>query len=515
MEQPEDLYRLATRLPMRTPPITSSGLTHLKQQMDVHFRNSLVTDSGVRAFAAIAAERLEDPDLPAKAEEVISAGDESVQARLAFLSDSISLLNIKIDQPFMEDVFARICLDLNETAATNFGKLIATVRSEPGTKGIVVMVAGTCYNVIWREAWALRRRGFRVFLVCLDTIPDDQIASYSEAFDRIFHGCDNYVALDLVLRHLEPDVFHVQCRMWEYVMGRFVLERKRKARVICEFYDITGIVSTREAYYTNWLPAAVDLELDCERTIIRESDGIVHRFPTELITEHCETYGRVPPQAEIQQYPIAPLLQSRPSTSRGPNEIRCVYIGGIVPRNERHPPALYPNWGAAEAWEVLLRAGISVSIYYTPYGKGDIPGFKFLEDLQERYPHFEVKPSLPTNELAAGIAGYDFGLIINNLDMTNSMCRPELYKGGVGTKFFNYLEAGLPILINSEYKHASSIIQNNGIGLTASSEELQSLPERLRKVDYAQMRNNVSQFITQNLMEHKISSLIDLYGLSD
>ena len=98
MKQPEDLYRLATRLPMRTPPITSSGLTHLKQQMDVHFRNSLVTDSGVRAFAAIAAERLEDPDLPAKAEEVISAGDESVQARLAFLSDSISLLNIKIDQ---------------------------------------------------------------------------------------------------------------------------------------------------------------------------------------------------------------------------------------------------------------------------------------------------------------------------------------------------------------------------------------------------------------------------------
>ena len=122
---------------------------------------------------------------------------------------------------------------------------------------------------------------------------------------------------------------------------------------------------------------------------------------------------------------------------------------------------------------------------------------------------------MPTNELAAGIAGYDFGLIINNLDMTNSMCRPELYKGGVGTKFFNYLEAGLPILINSEYKHASSIIQNNGIGLTVSSEELQSLPERLRKVDYAQMRNNVSQFITQNLMEHKISSLIDLYGLSD
>ncbi|WP_420403449.1 hypothetical protein [Nisaea sp.] len=515
METAEDLYRLVTRLPMRTPPTTSSSLAMTLKYLDAHFRNTLMSDPGIRAFAAIASELLEDNELVAAVEKLPNAPEETRdQARLDFLNENIARLGGTVGQPFMERYFARLYRDVNENAAAAFATVVSAARSVAGTRGTVVMVAGTCYNVIWREAWALKRQGFRTFLVCLEPIADDKIASYSGAFDHVFHGCDNYVTLDIVLRHLDPDVFHVQCRMWEYVMARFVLERKRKAKVICEFYDITGIVSTREAYYTNWSPQAVDLELDCEREIFQKSDGIVHRFPTDLIAEHGKQYGRVPPQAEIQQYPLSHLIQSRPSKSESPDQIRCVYIGNIVPRNDRHPPGFYPNWGSAEAWEPLLQAGIDVSIYYTPHGQANIPGFEFIEYLQERYPRFKIEPTLPPSELAAGIAGYDFGLIVNDLNIENSFCRHELYKGGVGTKLFHYLEAGLPVLINSEYEYASSIIVGNGMGIAVSSKELDTLPQKLREADRAGMRRNVARFVAENQMEQKIHRLVELYELA-
>jgi len=515
METVEGLYRLSTRLPVRTPPTTSFALSMLTQQLDLLFRTSLISDAGLKTFAAMAAEMLADPDLPAAAERVLTLpGDDPAQPRQGFVNDVAARIGGPLDQSFMERFFARLCRDLNEPAAEGFARLVNAAGTRAGGPGSVVMVANTCYNVIWREAWALRRRGFRVFLICLNAIPEDRIASFSEAFDNVFHGCDNYLLLDLILSRLDADIIHVQCRMWEYVMARFVLERKRRARVICEFYDITGIVSKREAYYRHWLPAAVDLELDCERMIFRESDGIVHRFPTDLIAEHAATYGRVPPQIEMQQYPLAPLIQSRAPASQESGRIRCVYIGGVVPRNDRHRPEFYPNWGAPAAWEVLLEAGISVAIYYTPYGQSDMPGFEFLVDMQKRYPHFEIKPTLPANELAAGIADYDFGLIVNDLDMANTLCRPELYKGGVGTKLFHYLEAGLPILINSEYEYATSIIEENGMGLSVSSEALDTLPEKIARADRFAMRENVARFSAANHMDLKISNLIDLYGFA-
>ena len=40
--------------------------------------------------------------------------------------------------------------------------------------------------------------------------------------------------------------FSVQCWMWQYHLGKFVIEKNLKSKVISEFYDVTGMYASSD-----------------------------------------------------------------------------------------------------------------------------------------------------------------------------------------------------------------------------------------------------------------------------
>ena len=92
--------------------------------------------------------------------------------------------------------------------------------------------------------------------------------------------------------------------MWNYSLGKFVLENKGKSKVISEFYDVTGMYSERSKLKSAFWNKIVDLDFFCEKFIFEKSDGIIHRYKQEIFLNYSKKYNRNRNILEFQQYPI-------------------------------------------------------------------------------------------------------------------------------------------------------------------------------------------------------------------
>lgn len=306
------------------------------------------------------------------------------------LRDLFAALGGNIDSAFLKQHFRNLYGSVYGGAIDKFATGVNDPAAIAASKGTVVFVARVCYHVIQREAMFLRAQGYRTGLICLTPLVASTRTLFERSFDHILDDCPTYIILEAVLARISPDVLHIQCTMWEYLMARFVLERNQVAKIVCEFYDVTGMYGSRKALHTNWWPSLVDLDLDCERRIFQRADGIVHRFDLDLFAEYGGRHGVVPPNIEMQQFPIQEFTRYAEPMSNTDGLIRCVYLGSLIPRNDAHPRSLFPLWGMPEAWCALLEQGIVVTVFNSPYRSMDEDGLDIFEAMRDRYPNFSI-----------------------------------------------------------------------------------------------------------------------------
>ena len=95
-------------------------------------------------------------------------------------------------------------------------------------------------------------------------------------------------------------------------------------------------------------------------------------------------------------------------------------------------------------------------------------------------------------ELRQRLAAYEFALMIYDFD--GNIIGKNHFKNIVPTKFYLYLEAGLPILISEEFEEACSLVRENKIGVIIGQSDLPNLDEILNTVDAEALRVNVVAF---------------------
>ncbi len=82
----------------------------------------------------------------------------------------------------------------------------------------------------------------------------------------------------------------------------------------------------------------------------------------------------------------------------------------------------------------------------------------------------------------------------------------------MGTKTFTYLEAGLPIIVNSETKYSDELIKKNKIGISLSSKELNKICNYINRIDYSELKRNVKKFKEKNCLFIKGKKLASFYS---
>ena len=494
----EELYQRMTE--MTTPALPKSLAAFENNKPQIQLRHPLQ----VQAFVDEALSRLPADEARQMREKIASAG----AAMATELEELFKRVQPYFDESFVASTYDRFAASAFDKAFDAFAAVV-NAAAKNNRLGAVVFVARSSFNLIQREALYLKRNGYNVCLISLGPISEALRPAFDQSFDLIIDGIGTYPALGRLLRRLEPSVFHVQCWMHEYFMARFVNENKKSGRLVCEFYDITSIYAARPDLKKLFWDQLVDLDLAMERYIFQRAAGVVHRFPEPVIDELSKFHGGSARHIEMQQF-VCPEYASYQATANN-DKIRLVYIGGLIPRNDNHPHEMFPEWGHAEAWKSLLDQGFAIDIYSSLFRSLGEQGLEHLHELAAKHPEFRLLPGIPQDKLAQTIGQYDFGLILADMDTESSWCTDRLFAYGVGTKLFSYLEAGLPVIVNSEYKYMKDILENDGMGFGLASSEIVDASNKIRTFDAGAARASIRRFNEKHGMDKEITRLITLY----
>lgn len=361
----------------------------------------------------------------------------------------------------------------------------------------ILFITRRCFFVVKKIARELRKKGHICVLITIEDLVNQD--DYKDSFDILLGGLDNYLFLSHVIKSLKVDLFYIQCMMWDYGLAKIVDSQRNASKLVCEFYDITGIYASTDKLKLLWSSNQVDGDLYFEDFIFDNADLVLSRFSHSIIQEYR---GKpVIHHAEVQ-----PTISRAKVIKKVPYEIvsnptRLVYLGNLIPRNEHHPQCLFPLWGMPEAWQLLLEQKFEIHVYNSPFRSLKEPGMAPIVNLSRTFSNLHFYEGLPHEEIIDEITKFDFGINLSVVDFRKNQNGKLLWRGAVGTKIFTYLEGGLPVLVNKEFESMSSFISANNLGYAISSNEIHELSKKLGKIDYKEIRDNVSKFNEQNTFE--------------
>jgi len=336
---------------------------------------------------------------------------------------------------------------------------------------------------------------------------------FHDVFDGIAIVPRTYFAVFAMVRRLRPAAFHVHCATWCQALARTVNEAKRQAACVCEVEDIFTVYADPSVMADVWPADAVTLEWAMERYLCTRTDGFVHQFSPVVLGELAERHGPLVPAIILRNHPDPRYVgYSRERPSQKDGVTRLVWAGNVWRADEHSPADLIPSSGLLPAMESFLEQGFGCEVYIDP-AKSNTPDRQVWAPYYalERFPHFIFAVGVSADRLSARINHCDFGLLLMRLDHTKLRVRPQKLRLQFANKFYAYLEAGLPILVNAEYEHMAEIVTKHRIGLAVAGKDIDRLSDRLAAFDYEAARVNVRRFNRDYGMAGRIGDLIALY----
>ena len=186
---------------------------------------------------------------------------------------------------------------------------------------------------------------------------------------------------------------------------------------------------------------------------------------------------------------------------------RLVFAGTLNPSS--HPSPAFGDVQLLGLIKKLLRQGLVFHLYLNPY-QADSKLFWDYQYLAKAEPGFTLFKGKGPAELPRSIAGYHYGSMLHLFPEDNAIKKDHL-RYILPTKFFSYMEAGLPVLVSEELEAVADLVREHGLGLVLSRNDLCKVSEMLRRKDCGALRENVRAFRSRWKMSKRIDSLEDLY----
>src|SRR3989338_8659352 len=121
------------------------------------------------------------------------------------------------------------------------------------------------------------------------------------------------------------------------------------------------------------------------------------------------------------------------------------------------------------------------------YGKSLFNDEYFLNEQKDNF-YFHYHDKINPKELNKEISNYHYGIV---LDFFNKLINPLWQKTSVGNKIYNYLEAGLPVIMTNDLKAMADIVKKHKLGICIDYKDLKELKNILSNLDYEKLQKNV------------------------
>lgn len=108
---------------------------------------------------------------------------------------------------------------------------------------------------------------------------------------------------------------------------------------------------------------------------------------------------------------------------------------------------------------------------------------------------------IPFEELNETISRYDFGW--SYFQETDNLPTEYLWKVGLPNKFTDYVQAGLPTIVSSQFECVAEIVEEYGAGFVVSPEEPARIIELVHSANREELRDNVERLHGDMLQNNK------------
>lgn len=243
--------------------------------------------------------------------------------------------------------------------------------------------------------------------------------------------------------------------------------------------------------------------LKVEEKVINSVNGIIcHSLELQSAKNH---FGKI--ETPVLYFPnytdndafITPKLEKEN------NEIHIVYAGSVYSafRNTDYFGSSQFHW----LIKLLNEQKIHLHIYPTPVSNKEDHVDYIKMDREMDYFHFHE--SVSQEKLGIELSKYDFGI----LPFFNSKTKRIIDKRKYSTtlKLFNFIEAGLPVIISEDVLFQGFLARRFGSAIKVSESDLGNLRELLKRFDLDTMHKNIEHKREALSLKANIDRLVDFY----
>ena len=284
----------------------------------------------------------------------------------------------------------------------------------------------------------------------------------------------------LVLKHLAPDVFHVNVG-WGTQGLPFMPFVSDQRKAVVDFYDMLVFVPDSGFDPRHSEPRELTrASEDCLWTTYRH---FIHRCSDRVMPDLHQKF----PHADIAsviEYVKEPMY-SEPSPNT--DNVNLVY-GGIIIQDASDRDSLFYRRFCSMV-DFFAKDNLHVHVYPSPYLYGYGRPHAVEELIQTQgLTNVHACNAMEEDAWIRDIARHDYGICIV------SDTRPSIYPHILPFKVISYLRAGLPVVVPDDQPLMVDLIQKYKMGVVYGDEDCSRMAELLNGQDVNALKENVVRF---------------------
>jgi hypothetical protein len=245
-------------------------------------------------------------------------------------------------------------------------------------------------------------------------------------------------------------------------------------------------------------------ELPYEKNCLLYSDGIVaHSLEPNIAIRKYATKNE-PPKIFFPLCSDNDMFLNN-CKKLDPTDIHFVYAGGVAGshRDKTH----YGSIQFHELIKVLDDQHIHFHIYPSPTNvRAD---YKEYEQMAKNTEFFHFHSPVSQEAIAAELNRYHFGVL--PFFSTHSKQSEDKYKYATSLKLFNYIEAGIPVLVSKDLIYQSWIVGRYNAGILIGKEDLTRIRQVVMRTDYSSLVENLIKRREELSLKVHIPRLLTFY----
>ncbi len=235
----------------------------------------------------------------------------------------------------------------------------------------------------------------------------------------------------------------------------------------------------------------------CEKKCFKRADGALNKMSLEdfeFLKYNVDIPKMALPPGCLDEWTFLPKKKKN-------KEIHIVYGAS-------------PNVVGGEKISLMetIKTITSQGIYFHTYGScsKEKDNQMFNKESKENKYYLNHKKVTPY-KLNEEMSEYNYGIFADFFEQSKVDSNPGLLRTQLGSRMVNYIESGLPVIINRQFEYMVKIIEKYGLGFSINVEDVKNLRKIIEQKNYSQFQKNIKKFQEEFKLSKKIKDIEEFY----